>query len=148
MSATELRPGASYDLHHVRELNVAPLVDVMLALLLIWMIAAPIATTSLAVLVPPLTPGTRDPTAPWSPYLSIHDDNRLTIGYDGKTERPTSMDRMASDLAAGLSAGDPLGEQVYVRADAHVRYARFVEVVDRLRRDGYRNICLIAENLR
>ena len=57
------------------------------------------------------------------------------------------MDRLGYDLAASLGVPNPTQERIFIRADRHVRYRQFMDVINQLQLDGYYKIGLIAENL-
>ncbi|HEY1448447.1 MAG TPA: biopolymer transporter ExbD [Caulobacteraceae bacterium] len=136
-----------FDLGQNSDMNVTPFVDVMLVLLIIFMVVAPLATVSIRIDLPPAKappPNAHDkpPT-----FISIQDTGQIFVSF-GKTEiRPTSMDRLGYDLAQSLSVANPTNERIFIRADRHVRYRQFMDVINQLQLDGYYKIGLIAENL-
>ena len=123
------------------EMNVTPFVDVMLVLLIVFMVAAPIATTAIKVDMPPNGPASRlgPPT-----YVSISNDGQLYISVAGGVPRHTSLDRLGADLGRWLN---PQTQQILIRADQHVRYAKFMAVIDRLQNDGFAKVSLISEEV-
>ena len=136
-----------FELGQNSDMNVTPFVDVMLVLLIIFMVVAPIATVSISIDLPPAKappPGAHDkpPT-----FISIQDSGQIFVSF-GKSEiRPSSMARLGADLAASLAEPNPTQHRVFIRADAHVRYREFMDVLNQLQADGYYKIGLIAENL-
>ncbi|MGA2952464.1 MAG: biopolymer transporter ExbD [Caulobacteraceae bacterium] len=128
-------------------MNVTPFVDVMLVLLIIFMVVAPLATVSISLDLPPAKappPNAKDkpPT-----FISIQDSGQIFVSF-GKSEiHPSSMDRLGADLAASLAVANPTNERVFIRADRHVRYRTFMDVINQLQLDGYYKIGLIAEDL-
>jgi biopolymer transport protein ExbD len=134
------------DLRQNSDMNVTPFVDVMLVLLIIFMVVAPLATVSTNLdLTPTTQPPGLPPRAPT--FISIEDNGQLFVSYGQNAIRPTSMDRLGADLAASLGVADPTSERVYIRADRHVRYRSFMNVINQLQQDGYYKISLIAEDL-
>ncbi|MDB5482415.1 MAG: biopolymer transporter ExbD [Caulobacteraceae bacterium] len=142
--------GSKFDLGQNSDMNVTPFVDVMLVLLIIFMVVAPLATVSIKLDLPPAKappPNAKDkpPT-----FISIQDNGLIYVSF-GKTDiRPSSMDALAKDLAASLAVPpgkDPRDERIFIRADRHVRYRQFMDVINQLQRDGYYKIGLISENL-
>jgi len=125
------------------EINVTPFVDVMLVLLIIFMVAAPMATVSIALDLPPADSSAPPPPAEPT-YVSIQTSGAIFIG-----DRPTRLETLAADLpgvmAAKGIAGDPRAQRVYVRADAQISYAQFMTVMNRLQDEGYYRVGLIAE---
>jgi biopolymer transport protein ExbD len=139
--------GRQFDLGQNSDMNVTPFVDVMLVLLIIFMVVAPLATTSIRIDLPPATPP--PPGAKEKPptFISIQDSGQIYVSF-GKTEiRPSSMERLAVDLPASLGVANPTNERIFIRADRHVRYRTFMDVINQLQLDGYYKIGLIAEDL-
>jgi biopolymer transport protein ExbD len=136
-----------FDLGQNSDMNVTPFVDVMLVLLIIFMVVAPLATVSISLDLPPAKappPNAKDkpPT-----FISIQDSGQIYVSYGQSSLRPSSMDRLGADLAASLGVANPTSERVFIRADRHVRYRTFMDVVSQLQRDGYYKVSLIAEDL-
>ena len=131
------------------DINVTPFVDVMLVLLIIFMVTAPLATVSIKIDIPPA----KAPTTPSKPptYISISNDGQLFVSFaTGPTStemHPTTLDTMASMVAQSLGVANPTGQQVFIRADPHVKYGVFMSVVNRLQIDGYYKIGLISEEV-
>ena len=131
----------------VSEINVTPMVDVMLVLLIIFMVVAPLATVSIRIDLPPAKAPPPDKNQKPPTFISIQDSGQIFVSF-GKTEiRPSSMDRLGYDLAASLAVANPTQERIFIRADRHVRYRQFMDVINQLQLDGYYKIGLIAENL-
>ena len=131
------------------EINVTPMVDVMLVLLIIFMVTAPLATVSIKIDIPPAlapTTPTKSPT-----YISIQNDGQLFVSFaTGPTStemHPTTLDTMAASVAQSLGVANPTTQQVFIRADPHVKYGIFMGVVNRLQIDGYYKIGLISEEV-
>jgi biopolymer transport protein ExbD len=127
-------------------MNVTPFVDVMLVLLIIFMVVAPLATVSVRIDLPPATPPKDDKSKPPT-FISIQDSGQIFVSFGKSEVRPSSMDRLSYDLAASLSVPNPTNERIFIRADRHVKYRQFMEVINQLQQDGYYKIGLIAENL-
>ncbi|HWF00819.1 MAG TPA: biopolymer transporter ExbD [Caulobacteraceae bacterium] len=141
--------GGRFDLGQNSEMNVTPFVDVMLVLLIIFMVVAPIATTSIRIDLPPATPPKNDNAKPPT-YISINDSGQVYIGGGtlGKSAtKLSSMEGMAYDIATSLGVANPTNERVFIRADRHVSYGTFMGVINQLQKDGYYKVGLIAENL-
>ncbi len=139
--------GKKFDLGQNSDINVTPFVDVMLVLLIIFMVAAPLATVSIRIDLPPATPPKNEKEDKPPTYISIQDSGQIFVSF-GKTEiRPSDMDRLETDLAASLGVPNYKNERVFIRADRHVRYRQFMDVINRLQTLGFYKIGLIAENL-
>jgi biopolymer transport protein ExbD len=149
--AAKLSGGAkkAFALNQNADINVTPFVDVMLVLLIIFMVTAPLATVSIRIDIPPA----QKPTTPSKPptYLSIDDQGHLFVSFatgPASTEmRPATLDNMAGLIASSLASPNPTNEQVFIRADQHVRYGVFMAVVNQLQLDGYYKIGLISEEV-
>ena len=139
----------TFALNQNADINVTPFVDVMLVLLIIFMVTAPLATVSIKIDIPPATPPkgiTKPPT-----YLSLDAQGHLFVSFaTGPTStdmRPATLDNMSSLIAASLAVPDPTSQQVFIRADQHVKYGLFMAVVNKLQLDGYYTIGLISEEV-
>jgi biopolymer transport protein ExbD len=134
-----MSPGPDrFRIAHNGDINVTPFVDVMLVLLIIFMVALPLATTSLHLNLPPA----KASAVPVEPtYVSLRPDGTLFIG-----ETPTSLATLGRDLAAKLGPGGTR-QQIYVRGERGVRYGAFLAVVDRLHTERYLKVGLVNEAL-
>jgi len=138
-----------FDLGQNSDINVTPFVDVMLVLLIIFMVTAPLATVSLKIDIPPA----QAPTTPTKPptYLSIDNQGQLSVSFaTGPTTsemHPATLDNMSGLIAQSLGVPNPTSQQVFIRADQHVKYGIFMGVVNRLQMDGYYKIGLISEEV-
>jgi biopolymer transport protein ExbD len=139
--------GGKFDLGNNSDMNVTPFVDVMLVLLIIFMVVAPLATVSVRIDLPPAKappPGQKDkpPT-----FISIQDSGQIYVSFGESQIKPSSLEALASDLPASLGVPNPTEQRVFIRADRHVRYRQFMDVVNQLQQDGYYKVGLISENL-
>jgi biopolymer transport protein ExbD len=140
---------AKFDLGQNSDINVTPFVDVMLVLLIIFMVTAPLATVSLKIDIPPA----QQPTTPTKPptYLSIDANGQISVSFaTSPTDtrmQPATLDTMSGLIAQSLGVPNPTSQQVFVRADQHVKYGLFMGVVNRLQMDGYYKIGLISEEV-
>jgi biopolymer transport protein ExbD len=127
---------ADDDLAENHEINVTPFIDVMLVLLIIFMVAAPLATADVAVDLPAST--ARPQPRPDRPvFLTIAADHSLVLGDD-----PVNKD----DLAARLdrASGGDKGQRVFLRADKSVDYDTLMQAINGLRAAGYLKIALVG----
>jgi biopolymer transport protein ExbD len=127
-----------YGLAQNADINVTPFVDVMLVLLIIFMVALPVATTSVKLELPQAS-ASPVPVAPPT-YVSLQADGRLFIG-----DAQTTMTRLGDDLAAAIHSPKPTAERVYIRADKAVRYEAFMAVMNHLKALGYERVGLVSE---
>jgi biopolymer transport protein ExbD len=139
--------GGKFDLGQNATMNVTPFVDVMLVLLIIFMVVAPLATVSIRIDLPPAkAPPPNEHDKPPT-FISIQDSGDIYVSFGKNEIRPSSMGRLGVDLASSLGVANPTNERVFIRADRHVRYRQFMDVINQLQLDGYYKIGLIAENL-
>jgi biopolymer transport protein ExbD len=127
-----------WDVGQNHEMNVTPFVDVMLVLLIIFMVAAPLATTTLPLQLPRSGTSTR-PDTPL--FVGLTQDGGLYISGGTVGLKRTSLDAIGADLAPIAAPSTEL----FIRADKRVAYGRFVAVMDRLREAGYVHVGLVAE---
>ena len=119
------------------EINVTPLVDVMLVLLIVFMVAAPLMTSGVTVDLP------KTSAAPLS-----QDSEPLTVSVNGEgkiflqeTELPLT------DLAGKLGAisDGKLDRRIFVRGDKGLTYGRIMEVMATITQGGFTKVALLAE---
>jgi biopolymer transport protein ExbD len=123
-------------LDEVHEINVTPFIDVMLVLLIIFMVAAPLATVNVPVDLPVST-ATPPPQQVEPVYLTLQQDLSLSVG-DQKT--PRAQFAGAIDRAA---KGDK-SARILLRADRQVDYGHLMAVMNMLREAGYLKVSLVG----
>ncbi len=134
--AGRIRDIASDDLEESHEINVTPFIDVMLVLLIIFMVAAPLATVDINVDLPGSTahPAPR-PEKPL--FLTLGRDLGLAIGNE-----TVARDAFASNLDA--KTGGDKETRIFLRADKAVGYGDLMQVMNLLRGAGYLKIALVG----
>ena len=124
------------DLVESHEINVTPFIDVMLVLLIIFMVAAPLATVDLGVNLPAsaVEPAPR-PDKPV--FVTVKPDLSVAVG-----EEVIARDTLTANIDAATK-GDK-NERIYLRADKAVSYGDLMEVMNLLRNAGYLKIALVG----
>lgn len=124
------------DLHESHEINVTPFIDVMLVLLIIFMVAAPLATVDIQVNLPAAS-ATPTPRPDKPVYLTIKADQSLYLVNDEvqPAQLGAALDR--------LTSADK-DTTIFVRGDKGVEYGDLMEVMDQLRAAGYLKIGLVG----
>src|SRR5262245_27880796 len=118
------------------EINVTPFIDVILVLLIIFMIAAPLATVDVAVDLPASTAERKQrPDKPI--FLTVKPDLSLAIGED-------PVARGAVGAALDTASGGNRDERVFLRADRAVSYGDLMDVMNMLRAAGYLKVALVG----
>jgi len=124
------------DLAETHEINVTPFIDVMLVLLIIFMVAAPLATVDVKVDLPAsAAPPAPRPNHPLS--LTVAADKTLRID-----DTVVSGDQLAAALDA--SSGGNRETRLFLYADTSLAYGSLMEVMDRLRAAGYLKVALVG----
>ena len=132
--------GSRFTIEQNSEINVTPFVDVMLVLLIIFMVAAPLASVSVPVKLPTaVAKPAQNPPKPI--YISIQKDGEIWIG-DGRT----SIGDMSADLTRLVGVRDPAHERIFIRADQETRYGAFMEVMNTLQDNGFYSVALVGED--
>ncbi len=133
--------GGRYEQVTSSDINVTPLVDVMLVLLIIFMVAAPIATVSIKLDLPPAsaTPPASKPKLPT--VISLQKSGAMYIG-----PQQTRIENLVGDVTRALASPNPTNETVYIRADKEVHYEAFMNVLNTLQDGGFYKVSLITES--
>jgi len=122
-------------------INVTPFVDVMLVLLIIFMVAAPLAAVTVKVQLPPAVakPGTNPPKPV---YISIQPNGRIFI-----QDFPSDLASLGDDLRKQVGAKrDPAHERIFIRGDKDVMYGDFMAVMNMLQDNSFYSVALVGED--
>jgi biopolymer transport protein ExbD len=123
-------------LTEVHEINVTPFIDVMLVLLIIFMVAAPLATVDIQVNLPASTAEPQQrPDKPV--YLTLKSDLTLALGND------TVARALLGATLDNASKGQK-DTRIFLRADKVVPYGEVMEVMNLLRTAGYLKVALVS----
>jgi biopolymer transport protein ExbD len=135
--------GSKYSVAQNSEINVTPFVDVMLVLLIIFMVAAPLASVTIKVDLPTaVAKASQNPPKPV--YISIQNTGSIFIG-----DFPTTIADLGPDLNKAVGKRDPSRERIFIRGDKEVLYSQFMGVMNQLQDNGYYSVALIgADNNR
>jgi biopolymer transport protein TolR len=121
------------------EINVTPMVDVMLVLLIIFMITAPLLVSGVPVDLPDSNAG------------ALKQDNtpvQVSVDAAGQTfvdDQPIAGDALAAKLTAIREARAGDEPRVYVRADSTLDYGRVMQVVGEVNAAGFKKVALVSE---
>ena len=118
------------------EINVTPFIDVMLVLLIIFMVAAPLATVDINVDLP-ASRGVASERPDQPVWLTIAPDLSLTLG-----QKAVTVDGLPAALDA--ATGGDRETRIFLRADRSVSYGEVMEVMNLLRDIAYNRIALVG----
>ena len=121
------------------EINVTPMVDVMLVLLIIFMVSAPLLTAGVPIDLPQTQAKGLD-----------QDREPLTVSVNTKGQvflqnSEIKVEELVPKLQAVTQARGGLDERIYVRGDRKVDYGTVMRVMGRLSAAGYRRVALVTE---
>jgi biopolymer transport protein TolR len=121
------------------EINVTPMVDVMLVLLIIFMVSAPLLTVGVPIDLPRTQAKSLD-----------QDREPLTVSVNGKGEvylqnAEIKVDDLVPKLQAITQARGGADERIYVRGDRSVDYGTVMRVMGRLSAAGFHRVALVTE---
>ena len=120
------------------EINITPMVDVVLVLLVIFMLAAPVLQSGIEVAVPKTR--TVKEITEQRMVLTIDRDQQVFLG-----DQPVNIHELAQKLRqAGV---DPAHQVIYLRADERVPFGAFATVMDAVKQAGITNISIVTQPL-
>jgi TolR protein len=119
------------------DMNVTPLVDVMLVLLIVFMVAAPLMATGVPINLPKVQT---------KPLVDQKQPIAVTIDSDGKIfidQREVAADEIIAVLAENPDSKE---RRIHVRGDKTVSYGKVVEVMGLINSAGYTKVALVSES--
>jgi biopolymer transport protein TolR len=121
------------------EINVTPMVDVMLVLLIIFMVSAPLLTVGVPLDLPQTQAKSLD-----------QDKNPLTLSVNLKgqvflNDTEIALNDLVAKLKAITDARGGMDERIFVRGDKKVDYGTVMKVMGRLSQAGFRRVALVTE---
>lgn len=122
------------------DINITPLVDVVLVLLLIFMLTAPVLQSGINVAVPQTR--TVSQVTEQHDVITIDKDNNVFLSAGSSQDKPVNI----HNLAVELGPTPPNSKRVvYVRADQKVPFGAFASVMDEVKRAGITNISIVTQ---
>ncbi len=121
----------------IADINITPFVDVLLVLLIIFMVAAPMMTSSINVDLPK---GAANPTNEKTQPITISVKSDGTIFLQEEAIKLGSLSARLLEISGGN-----LGNKIFVRADQKLDYGRVMEVVRNVSLAGFNQVVLVTE---
>jgi biopolymer transport protein TolR len=122
------------------EINVTPLVDVMLVLLIIFMVTAPLLVTGVPVELPESRANALDQKD--EPIEIAIDESGATF-IDGTQVSPSELPARLEEIAAAQDADNP--RQIMLRGDTKISYGQMMRVMGELNRAGLNSVSLVTQ---
>jgi len=125
------------------DINVTPMVDIMLVLLIIFMVITPMLQSGVSVALP------RDMRNPdedkniikeTSVVVAITEDGKLFLG-----KKPIDKDALKSEIDAKMATKEDKDRIVYIRSDINANYGAVVDTINTIRDAGIDQIGLVAD---
>ncbi len=120
------------------DINITPLVDVVLVLLIIFMVTAPVLQSGIEVAVPK-TRSVKEITEERL-VVSINKEQRVYLGND-----PININEIGAKLRQKIR--DPQHRSIFVRADESVPFGAFATVMDAVKQSGITNVSIVTQPL-
>lgn len=120
------------------DINITPLVDVVLVLLIIFMVTAPVLQSGIEVNVPK-TRMVKEITEERL-VITINKEQRVFLGND-----PININEIGTKLRQKVR--DPQHQSIFVRADEDVPFGAFATVMDAVKRSGITNVSIVTQPL-
>jgi len=122
------------------EINVTPMVDVMLVLLIIFMVSAPLLTVGVPIDLPQTQASSLDQADKQPLAISVNTQGQVFL-----QDTEIQLDDLVPKLKAIIAACGGNDERIYVRGDKSVDYGTVMRVMGRLSAAGFRKVALVTE---
>ena len=142
MAFTARQNGRAHTQTALADINITPLVDVVLVLLLIFMLTAPVLQSGVEVAIPK----TRSVNQLTEERLVVTIDKSQNVFLQDK---PVNINDLPTNLRTTLKRGeDPAKKVIYLRADERVPFGAFASVMDAVKQAGITNISIVTQPLK
>lgn len=118
------------------DINVTPLVDVVLVLLIIFMVTAPVLQSGIEVAVPK-TKTVKEITEERL-VITIDKEQKVFLGND-----PVNINEIGQRIRSKVR--DPEGQAIYIRSDENVPFGAFATVMDAVKQAGFGNVSIVTQ---
>ena len=122
------------------EINVTPMVDVMLVLLIIFMVSAPLLTVGVPIDLPQAQAASLDQADKEPLTVSVNTKGQVYL-----QDAEIGLDDLVTKLRAITTARGGNDERIYVRGDRTVDYGTVMRVMGRLSQAGFKRVALVTE---
>jgi len=122
----------------ISDINVTPLVDVVLVLLIIFMVTAPVLQSGIEVSVPK-TRTVKEITEERL-VISVDKQQRVFLGND-----PININEIATKIRQKIR--DPQHQSIFIRADENVPFGAFANLMDAVKQAGITNVSIVTQPL-
>ena len=120
------------------DINVTPLVDVVLVLLIIFMVTAPVLQSGIEVQVPRTR--TVKEISEERLVITINHEQQVFLNND-----PVNINQIGAKIHEKIR--DPQGQSIYIRADENVPFGAFATVMDAVKSSGISNVSIVTQPL-